>query len=205
VLRPEVAVCVPAIPPRVQTLLPRALESVSRQELPPAGGVSVALDYQRCGAAVTRDRALAAVNTPLVAFLDDDDELLPQHLRRPCEHMAETGADYVFPWFTVVGGTDPFPAFFGMPWDDAVPHQTTVTFLARTDLIREVGGFSADYGPGITTGDPAHGPNAHRSGEDFRLTLRCIEAGARIVHLPERTWLWHHDSQPNTSGRSDRW
>jgi hypothetical protein len=28
--------------------------------------------------------------------------------------------------------------------------------------------------------------------------------GAKIVHLPEQTWIWRHHSG-NTSGREDRW
>ncbi|ONH62337.1 hypothetical protein CcI49_02870 [Frankia sp. CcI49] len=99
---------------------------------------------------------------------------------------ADTGADYVYSWPRTVGGTNPHEHWFGVPWKNAEPHDTTITVLVRTELAREVG-FSAPHG-----------------GEDLRFTLGCVAAGARIVHLPERTWIWHHHAG-NTSGRPDRW
>jgi len=167
-------------------MLARAIESVLSQTVP-AAALSVAVDLGRQGAAMTRQQALDAVSTEWTAFLDDDDELLPQHLERLLACAEQTGADYVYPWFDVVGGTDPFPQHEGRPFDPARPVATTITVLVRTELAKRVG-FS----------------NSGPWGEDHQFTLGCIQAGARIVHLPERTWRWHHHSK-NTSGCPDRW
>lgn len=193
----SVTVCIPTIPPR-SLLLKRAVASVTRQTRLP-NELIVVEDKRREGAAATRDRALAEVDTDFVAFLDDDDEFTPRHLELLIAEQHATNADLVYPWFTVVGGSDPFPMHFGKPWNDERPHQTTITFLARTSLIRAAGGFS--FKGDITEPFDADG---NRSGEDFRMVLRLVQGGAKIVHLPVRTWLWHHHGA-NTQGMSSRW
>lgn len=194
-MRPGITVAIPSIPPRAH-LLTRALRSVHAQTRA-ADAVSIAYDHHHEGAAITRQRALDAVATEWTAFLDDDDELLPQHLSRLEQFAAETGADYVFPWYTVVGGTDPMPQHFGKPYNSGSPEprHTTIVHLVRTELARAAGFLRPSDGHGIDEYEP---------GEDYTYTLRCLAAGARIEHLPERTWLWHHDSA-NTSGRPDKW
>jgi hypothetical protein len=111
---------------------------------------------------------------------------MPEHVARLISMAAATGADYVFSWFEVVNGFDPFPQHFGKTYDVNDPHHTTVTTMVRTKLAQEVGFRDAG------------------GGEDWDFTLRCIELGAKIVHLPQRTWRWHHGTG-NTSGRADRW
>lgn len=181
----DCTVVIPTVSRRWE-MLSRAVGSVALQTLAPLR-VTVELDSDRAGAAATRDRALPTVATEWVAFLDDDDEMLPQHLDRLHSTAMETGADLVYPWFTVVGGTDPFPQLFDRPYADGYT-QTTVTFLARTELVVAAGGFSGDH----TLGN-----------EENALVRRMYSRGASVVHLPERTWLWHHHGA-NTSGRSDR-
>lgn len=192
---PDITVAIPTIPPRA-AYLRRALASVQAQTLP-AMAVSIAQDVRREGAALTRDRALAAVRTKWTAFLDDDDEFKPEHLDALAGHAAETGADYVYSHFEVIGGGDPFPGHRFLPWDNNNPRQTTITTLVRTELAQSVAfaGWSED---GQTVG-------GQRWGEDYSFTLGCMNAGAKISHLVEaQTWLWHHHGA-NTSGRPDRW
>src|SRR3546814_12327403 len=86
--------------------------------------------------------------------------------------------------------------FFGKPWDDLAPHQTTITILVLTGLARQVG--FTDVAP-----DAPGAPDGNRGGEDWHFTLGCVAAGAQIVHLPRRSWTWHHTGQ-NTSGCPDR-
>jgi glycosyltransferase involved in cell wall biosynthesis len=204
----EITVAIPTIPPR-REMLARALASVAEQSLP-AVAVSIAVDTQREGAAMTRERALNMVTTEYVAFLDDDDELYPCHLARLSEKLLEEDADLVYPWFDVIGGTDPFPQFEERPWDNAAPHQVPITFLARTDAVRDAGGFLLGWDPGNVATDAL----GNRAGEDYRLILRMVAKGHRIAHLVGRTWAWHHWSYPkgngdwgtgNTSGLPDRW
>jgi hypothetical protein len=189
----DITVCVPSIRPRAQNgLLSRALASIAAQDHTP-GAISVALDENREGAAATRTRALMAARTPVVTFLDDDDTMNPDHLAKLRKFMIDTGADFVFSWFDVIGGRDPFPQHFGKVWDPADPTHTTVVTMVRTELAQAVGFVAPDGGDG-----------AGGSGEDWNFTLGCLAAGAKIMHLPERTWRWHHNTN-NTSGRNDRW
>lgn len=173
-------------------LLDRAERSVKAQTTPV--DVVLAEDIHRMGAAITRHHGLALVDTEWTAFLDSDDEMDSTHIEQLLACAEQTEADYVYPWFRVVGGTDPFPMFFRRPWDDDEPHQTTITILVRTELAQSVGFH--DPPPGSTI----HG---QRGGEDWHFTLGCIGAGARIVHHPAITWTWHHGSH-NSSGQPGR-
>ncbi len=196
-----ITVVIPSIPVRGQ-LLTRAVRSVARQTLRPYG-LAVAIDVDREGAPRTRQRALDTVQTHWVAFLDDDDEFMPQHLDHLLSFALDGGFDYAYSWFRVVlaGGviTDHDPVFpvthYTTPWDPANPRQTTVTTLVRTDLAKEVGFVSPASDEALIEGQ--------RAGEDWDFTLGCNEKG-KIGHLIEKTWLWHHDSG-NTSGLPTRW
>lgn len=186
-MRPGITVCTPSIPPRARKLV-EAVASVLAQERP-ADAISVAVDVDADGPAVTRNRALAASDTEWTAFLDDDDLMNPEHLRLLLDAAEDSGADLVYPWFTVSGGSDPFPAFFGRPWRNDDPHIFPVTYLVRTELAKDVGGF-----PEPEWLDPAAG-----IGEDWAFILALIAVDAKILHLPERTWTWRHWGG-NTSG-----
>jgi glycosyltransferase involved in cell wall biosynthesis len=198
-MNPSITVAIPTIPPR-RKLLVRALESVFNQSLPPVA-ISIATDVHKEGAARTRQRALDAVKTEWVAFLDDDDELLPYHLEHLMVHAQKTSADYVYAWYYIVMGDAHYvtdlvfpPGHYSNPWDPDNPRQTTVTTLVKTELAKKVGFDWPESDKEI------HG---QRRGEDYEFTLGCNRLGT-ISHLVERTWLWHHDSN-NTSGRSDKW
>jgi glycosyltransferase involved in cell wall biosynthesis len=172
---------------RANGMLDRAAASVRAQTVPVEH--ILAEDIHRKGAAITRAHGLHLVDTEWVAFLDSDDEMDPDHMEQLLACAADTGADYVYPWFRVQGGSDPFPMFFGKPFDPSAPNSTTITILVRTELAKEVG-FARD-------------PNVQVSGEDFAFTLGCIAAGAKIVHHPAKTWTWHHGAH-NSSGLPDR-
>lgn len=194
-MKSEITVVITSVGKPRLGLLGRALASVMTQTLEP-DNIIVSIDTERQGAAVTRQRGTDAVCTPLVAYLDDDDEMNPDHLELLKAELLRTGADLVFPWFDVIGGTDPFPMHEGKPWNNEVPTQFPITYLARMAAIRKAGGWAT-----VPEG-PAH-EDGNRAGEDWRLQLHLIETGAVIVHLPMRTWRWHHDSA-NSSGLPGR-
>jgi hypothetical protein len=185
-----ITVVIPSIPPR-GALLTRAVASAMAQTLQPQA-FSIAIDTGRQGAGPTRTRALMAASTEWVAFLDDDDEMMPHHLETLHGLAVETGADVVYPWFTVEGGGDPLSCNRGKNWNPGSPHQFPITTLVRTELAQQVGGFTV-----------AH-PSGEISGEDFPFFLALSDAGARFAQTPEATWIWHHDSG-NTSGLPTRW
>lgn len=185
-----ITVAIPAHPARITSgMLDRAVASVWRQDLP-AAALAIAHDTNRAGAATTRQRALEMVTTPWVAFLDSDDEFLPQHLAALSTCAAETGADYVFSYFLRSQGGDPLH-HFGKPFNPEKPHHTTSTVLVRTSVAKAAG-FT-----------PHPDANKNWPGEDWQFTLRCVELGAHIVHHPEETWCWHRHAG-NTSGLPNR-
>ena len=195
----DISVVIPSIPPREQ-LLRRALASVQAQKLAP-DAVVVQLDNDHQGAAATRQAGLEHVTTEWTAFLDDDDELMPGHLRALAIGAKHSGADYVFSYYTVKDGLgrerpdiDPL-GHFGRRFDPDRPHQTTITMLVRTELAQAVGFREPPPGALI---------DGEHYGEDFQFTVECVKAGAKIVHIPRRSWFWHHHGA-NTSGRPDRW
>lgn len=203
----DITVVVPTIPVRPSQLR-RALASVEGQTMQP-GKVHVQLDDEGRGAPATRHCGLMKVTTDWVAFLDDDDEMMPNHLEKLWKFAHETDADYVYSWFIVKDARgneqphwDPFPQNFYRTWVREDPVQTTITTLVRTEVAAAAGFLD---GPEEDT------PDGNRSGEDFRFTLKCADMGAKIMHLQEKTWWWYHwgHSTPelpigNTSGLASR-
>lgn len=186
----DITVCVASIPPRAK-LLARALASVTVQTLQPVA-IIVEIDHDRTGAAETKNRALAKSDTRYTAMLDDDDEMLPEHLEKLRLKAEMTEADVVYPWPQMVGGGDPRPDRFGVPFDAEELRRGSyipTTSLVRTKLAQSVGGFQ------LLNGSPY---------DDWGLYIAMLNAGGKFVHHPERTWLWHIH-RGNTSGQATRW
>jgi glycosyltransferase involved in cell wall biosynthesis len=180
----HVTVLIPTIPGR-EVELARAVASV------PAGvPVVVEMDERRAGAAATRNRALERVETEWVAFLDDDDEFYPHHLKACLRCARFSKADVVYPGYDTVG-EDPVNCF-GIPFNATMLRRVNfipVTALVRTEMALRVGGFAER--PDVN-GDPC---------EDWGLWLRLLDAGAKFAHLPVKTWLWRVDG--GTRGRGE--
>lgn len=173
-------------------LLMRAINSINRQTA--YVKVIAVRDEEGRGAPATREAGLQMVTTPIVTFLDSDDEMDPEHVAKLYETMMATGADYVYSHYRVIGGQDPRPYMLGRPWTNDDPQQTTVVTMVRTELAKQIG--FRDEGD-LTSPDRLY------AGEDWRFTKGCMEAGAKIVHRPEITWTWHHHGM-NTSGLPGR-
>jgi glycosyltransferase involved in cell wall biosynthesis len=187
VTRPGVTVCIPTHPARLRgpQLLARALASVVTQTLQPVA-ILIVNDQERQGAGATRRRLLQLVDTEWVAWLDSDDEWLPEHLEKLHRVAVETDSVYVFSWFH---GRDPL-GHFGRPFNPCTPHHTTMNILVRTDLAREVGFRDNEKG--------------RFANEDWAFItgiakLAC-ERGLKMTHLAERTWTYHQQGQ-NSSGQ----
>lgn len=184
-----ITVAIGAHPARIKNgMLGQAIGSVNLQTLP-AHGIAIGVDSQRLGAAHARQKALDMVRTPWVAFLDSDDQFLPDHLQVLLDGAAEHDADYVYSYFLRSRGGDSL-GLMGKPFNPAAPHQTTITVLVRTDLAQSVG---FPIPAGLTDRDRMW------SGEDWQFTLGCVAAGAKIVHIPRETWIWGRHGG-NTSG-----
>ncbi len=202
--RLSVAVVVATIPGR-ERLLAEALASVAVQHRAP-DQVVVEPDPDRTGAAATRNRALARVDCDLVAWLDDDDLLLRNHvgaLARVLE--AERDVGLVYPVPRVVGGREPTAVTVGgawrKPWGVRFgPEQARhlrefgsfipITHMVRTELVRAAGGFPE----GVTL------PDGRYRGEDEGLLIGLLDVGARFRHLEATTWVWRVH-RGHTAGR----
>lgn len=186
----DISVVIPTHPARVKNgMTKRAMGSVLGQTHP-AASIIVENDIHKRGAPFTRNAGLQKVTTPWVAFLDSDDQFLSNHLEVLVEGALKHDADYVFSWFVPNGfGSDPL-GHFGKTWDPDNPTQTTITTLVRTEIAQAVGFYEPPKDKLI------HG---QRYGEDFQFTLECRDAGAKIVHIPARTWIWNFHGM-NTSG-----
>lgn len=196
----DLTVVITTIPTR-KDRLKKAVQSVKNQTLLPHK-IIIQEDTQKLGAPANRDAGLSLVKTPYVAFLDDDDYFYPDHLETLYKAAQEQDADIVYSWFDVEGGTDPFPQNFGKPWDPENPVQITVTTLCKTKVVRDAGGFSNTHG--LNEEQLVTFAQGNTVGEDFRMVAVANNNGAKIVHVPKKTWAYVHWNG-NTSGRPDRW
>lgn len=196
--RPGVTACIPVHLPRLDTpVFDRAWKSIQWQTRP-VDAISIAVDSTHAGAAETRNEALEGSRTEFTAFLDSDDQWRPNHIELLMDHAEKTGADLVYPWFTVPNGFDPFPEYEGQPFNERalreVQNFIPVTVLVRTRLAKSVGGFEDRNKSREAGASPC---------EEWGLWLKLLDAGAKFEYLNQRTWFyWWGD---NTSGRGDRW
>lgn len=194
----RVTVVIPTIPARANGSLLEAVYSVEQQTYPRhLVDTHIVSDQYGLGPGEMRNLGVQKADTEWIAFLDDDDYLLPTHLETLMAHGQDW--DVVWPWFRVDGGTDPFPQNRGRQWDPANPHSFPITALVRRSVFLDVGGFR-DLPEGQV--DP-NDPERWVSGEDWRLWLDLSEAGAAFHHVDEVTWVWRHHAK-NTSGLPGR-
>ena len=190
--RPGYTAVIAAHPARFDNgLLQRAVMSVLKQTRQP-DAVIISNDIDRNGAAVNRQDALDMVTTEWMMWCDSDDEWYPQHAQRLMETAEATGAVFVFPGYD---GNDPL-GHFGIPFNPATPHHTTITFAVRTELAQAVG-----FRPDASV--KAEGVGFVCGNEDWlhivELCQLIVARGLHAVHLAERTWYYHAGGH-NSSG-----
>lgn len=191
----SVAVVIPSIPSRWDLLCHRAIFSVAFQTKP-VDYIMAIVDYQRLGAAETRNRGVQAVVDlcEWIAFLDDDDELLPYHIEHLIDLAQRRNADVAWGWYEVIGGSDPMPHFRGKQFDVHDPHSFPITCVVRSDVVkRSKAKFANDL---CNTG------NWHV--QDFPFWKAIADAGGKFIASDVITWKWHHHGK-NTSGLPSRW
>ncbi len=177
-----IAAIVPSMDERWPYPLERALGSVSEQtRVPDLTIVGRALPNEHCGAQKNRLISYLPPDIEWLAFLDDDDYWYPEHLALLEAHAQATGADMVYPWFDFdrpEGRGHVIAEFEGKPFNAEAlrcENYIPVTVLVRRSVVDAVGGFPDPFGPLM---------------DDWHLWLRLLDAGAKITHLPERTWMW---------------
>lgn len=191
-MEPGITVVIPSLRSRFPLLQQRALPSVLKQTVPARAIVTV-VDTERAGAWDTRNRGMDCVTTDWMAFLDDDDDLLPHHLETLLELVHENQADVAWGWFEVVGSVDPFPSHRGRAFNADDPHVFPITTLVRTELVRD--------------SRARFMPDTERTGawdvQDLPFWRTLWDAGATFSCTSRITWRWWHHSS-NTSGLPNR-
>ena len=192
----DITVAIPTIPTR-KGKLRKALASVMSQSYPVAA-VSIAVDRLGEGSAVTRNRALDAIQTDWVVFLDDDDQLLPNALETFIRAQGDSQADVIYglprivdaqgnvrPRFFEAGGPEVFDPHLLMQ-KSYIP----VVSMVRTALAQDSGGFefSAD---------------GNGSYDDWGFYKNLLCYGAEFYHVHQETFIWNIDGG-NTSGKPNQ-
>jgi cellulose synthase/poly-beta-1,6-N-acetylglucosamine synthase-like glycosyltransferase len=152
--------------------------------------LTAVLNTRERGASVTRNAGTEFVNTPFIAFLDDDIRIQEGWLSRLLgpfmnPSVVGTGGSVVPRWET--GRPSWFPeefdwvvgaSFRGMPTAQSTVRNVWAENMAvRTDVFRAVGGFRTGFGKVGQLNSP----------EDTDLCIRMAAhaAGARWVYAPE--------------------
>ena len=150
--------------------------------------LTVLRDDRPLGAAAARNRGLAAVQAPIAAFLDDDDELLADflaetlaaHAQAPTPDLCWTGVVYALP-----DGREEVER-----WERWAGSRRFVIRLAgccgisfRTERLRALGGFDTDFA----------------ISEDTDLFMRLVEAGGSWRCIPRPLIKVHAQSNSSLS------
>lgn len=199
-MSPGLAVVTPHIPTRAGELI-RAVSSVAAQTLQPDAHI-ITTDNYHAGAAETRNSALfpAFSVANWIAFLDDDDEFMPNHLQVLREAANSSGVDVVYSGCLVLDvDLQEIPlrdewGRFGRGFDPQLLREKA--YLPVTSLVKAELAVQALFGPPATHPDSEY--------DDWGFYLRLLDLGAKFLHVPEVTWIWHHHGK-NTSGQGDRW
>jgi Glycosyl transferase family 2 len=175
---PDVTVVTPWMRGR-EELLAEAEKSVGEQTVLPVMHL-IQEDTWNEGPAIIRNRMLHQVETPWVAFLDDDDLLDPEHIETLLLETMAADSDVTWSWCRTTGERAPViprPTQFNSD-DLRQANYIPVTTVVNTDAAMSVGGFDAS-----------------NLNEDWGLWLRMLAAGARFSVVPEVTWTYRfHDT-----------
>jgi glycosyltransferase involved in cell wall biosynthesis len=194
----DVTLIIPHMPTaQREVMLERAVLSVQAQTVKP-DNVIVMADTEKQGAAAMRNAALEQVTTTWVAFLDDDDELLPQHLSTLLSYAYNIpGADVLYPGCRVFDGHGrevPRHMEWGRFLQDFDPEllrrksYIPVTSLVRSSFAKQAK-FAAPAGSVY---------------DDWGFYLQLLDLGAKFLHVPVVTWYWHHHGN-NSQGLPSKW
>jgi glycosyltransferase involved in cell wall biosynthesis len=105
---------------------------------------------ERAGVAAARNAGIAAACGAWIAFLDDDDVWSPRKLRTQLDAVHEAGADFIYSGVVAVGDSGAVEYDFPLPPPAELPLKILSSsvlpaggsnVLARTELVRAVGGF----------------------------------------------------------------
>jgi glycosyltransferase involved in cell wall biosynthesis len=196
----SVTLIIATIPGREEFLNRAFMSAVNQTKKPDV--IMVAVDNDRLGAPRNRDKCVMSCTTDYVAMLDDDDYLLPNHIETLYNFAEKNNADLVYPsWVNLQGFVTHLDYIMNKEWNNNDIHQVPITWMAKTDTLKAVGGFSSNFD--VMNNDvDEHG---HRIGEDFIMLKKMVAGNYKIMHVHEITWAWNCANPASTQGRPDRW
>lgn len=129
------------------------------------------------GSNTCRNQAIERASGEYIAFLDDDDEWLPEKLQIQYETAKKENADLIYTGVETVDSegkkiSQHFhkkPAFFSPKIAILTLNYpgTTSCLMLKTELLRKIAGFNTDYS----------------SLQDYELSIRLIGAGAKVAGI----------------------
>jgi GT2 family glycosyltransferase len=151
------------------------------------------------GASRARNAGIAAADTPLIGFPDDDCWYRSTTVAEVIQRFADDPQLDVLTGRTVdVEGRESvsahLPASQPITKTNAFLTGNTSSFFARSRAVARIGGFDETLGVGADT--------QFGSGEETDFLIRCLNAGCTVRY--ERDFLVHHDQvtrDPATIGR----
>lgn len=136
--------------------------------------------------AQVRNRLIAEASGDWIITLDADDELAPGYVTAMEEALQENCL--LTPQVSYVRRGKKEPAFFWPEVELKDGNWMVVGTAAPRDLMLAVGGWRTFTGSGILN-----------EWDDWDMWIRCVEAGASIVKVPEAIYVAHVRNSPHYS------
>ncbi len=173
----KVAIITPTVPNRA-SLLEECKASVRAQDWSGEITHEICQDLNGEGPSKVRNRMISKLDPSYewLAFVDDDDKILPNHISTLVE--ASSGADIIYSDSTEEGFIKVWKVRSFNYEDLKRANYIPVTVLMRRSLFEKIGGY--------TIPPP---------GEDQDLWLRAALAGGRFVYVPRVTWIYRQHPQ----------
>lgn len=164
------------------------------QEYEGEARVRAVINPQNMGGSEARNEGVKAARGEYLAFLDDDDEFLPNKIEAQLTLMLENDLDMTFSDYKLVddaGRVMDYREFPDIPGFDReslfkyhmLRHMTaTTTFMYRAEALKRIGGFQRAA-----------------TAQEFYLMMRTIEQGLKIGYLPGQFSTAHYHDQGRIS------
>lgn len=152
------------------------------------------LNPQNIGGALARNNGIKMATGDFITFLDDDDEYLPQKIKKQIKLMLDEDCDMSFTNLKLVNNDKVVVDYRNHPYLKKMDKQSllkyhimrhltgTPTFMYRTKEIREIGGFDDAI-----------------MGQEFYLMLKSIERDLKICYLDDCYVIAYRDSDGGIS------
>jgi GT2 family glycosyltransferase len=147
--------------------------------------IEIVFEQSKLGISNNTNRALATVSTQYFGLLDQDDLLLPSATASIVAALQQSHPDILYTDEAKISDSGVvFDPFFKPDWSPVrFAHQMYIghCLVLKADLVRELGGFDADFD----------------FSQDYELVLRMTREPRVVHHVEEILYLWR--SHPGSS------